>query len=103
LAFEKRPAEELYDVVADPYQLNNLAEDKSFEMIKKDMKDKLQNWMEKTGDLRASEPRSLYWDNVRYTPDYQFKDYDFEQRIKEYKIKPPFGKYAKEGIPCLDQ
>jgi len=58
--------------------------------------------MEETGYLRVSDPRSLYWDEVRFTPDYQFEDYDYEQRIKDYRIKPPFGKYAKEGSPCLD-
>ncbi|REG85436.1 sulfatase family protein [Algoriphagus antarcticus] len=102
LAFDKRPEVELYDVISDPYQLNNLAEDKAFATVKTRMREKLQSWMKETGDLRASEPRSLYWDEVRYTPDYQFKDYDFKQRIEEYRIKPPFGKYAKEGIPCLD-
>ncbi|WP_296705314.1 sulfatase [Algoriphagus sp.] len=102
LAFEKRPEVELYDVIADPFQLNNLADDASYKMVKNDMGKILQEWMENTGDLRASEPRSLYWDNVRYTPDYQLQDYDFQQKIKEYKIIPPFGKYSREGIPCLE-
>lgn len=101
LAFDKRPEEELYDVIADPYQLNNLANNQTYETVKEKMRKKLQTWMDETGDLRASDPRSLYWDQVRYTPDYQMKNFDFEQRIEEYRIKPPFGKYAKEGIPCL--
>ncbi|MBN7813917.1 sulfatase family protein [Algoriphagus pacificus] len=101
LAFEKRPAEELYDVIADPYQLNNLAEDETYATVKAKMNSQLQDWMAKTGDLRAKEPRSLYWDQVRYTPTYQFQDYDFEQRLQEYRIKPPFGKDSREGIPCL--
>lgn len=101
LSFGKRPAEELYDVVADPYQLMNLAEDKNFSTVKTRMQEKLQNWMEETGDLRASDPRSIYWDTVRYTPNYQMEDYDFQKRIEEYRIKPPFGNEAKEGIPCL--
>lgn len=101
LTFDIRPEEELYDVVADPYQLNNLAEDNRFLIVKSRMKEKLQNWMENTDDLRASEPRSTFWDEVRFTPNYQFKDYDFKQRIEDYRIKPPLGKYAKDGIPCL--
>ncbi|PZX56677.1 sulfatase family protein [Algoriphagus chordae] len=101
LTFDLRPAEELYDVVKDPYQLNNLAEDKSLAGIKENMSKKLQTWMEETGDLRASEPGSLYWDELRYTPNYQMENYDFQQRLEDYRIKPPFGKYAKEGIPCL--
>lgn len=101
LAFDKRPEEELYDVIADPYQLTNLAENKTYETVKEQMRKKLQIWMVETGDLRASDPRSLYWDQVRYTPDYQMKNFDFGQEIEKYRIKPPFGNYAKEGIPCL--
>ena len=101
LAFDKRPEEELYDVVADPYQLNNLADDETLATVKENMRKKLQNWMEETGDLRAKDPRSLYWDEVRYTPDYQMKDFNLSQGIEEYRIKPPFGKYTKEGIPCI--
>lgn len=101
LTFGKRQAEELYNVIADPYQLNNLAGDEAFESVKRTMAKKLQSWMEETGDLRASEPRSLYWDEVRYTPNYQFNNYDFEQRINDYRIKPSIGEYAKEGVPCL--
>lgn len=101
LAFGKRPEEELYNVIADPYQLTNLADEKNYETVKVKMRKKLQTWMEESGDLRASDPRSLYWDEVRYTPNYQMKEFDFQQGIKDYRIKPPFGKYAKEGIPCL--
>ncbi|EAZ81337.1 sulfatase family protein [Algoriphagus machipongonensis] len=102
LAFEKRPEEELYDIINDPYQLNNLANDKSLSEVKSQMRSKLQNWMTETGDLRAKEPRSLYWDNVRYTPEYQLTNYDFKKRLLEYLIMPPFGKDAKNGIPCLE-
>jgi hypothetical protein len=64
------------------------------------MKAQLLNWMKTTGDLRAENPQSTYWDNVRYAPTYQMEDVDVTKRIEEYRIKPPFGKYAKEGIPC---
>lgn len=103
LAFEKRPEEELYDVISDPYQLVNLANDPALAEVKGQMKQKLQQWMEETGDRRATDPRSVYWDQVRYTPDYQFENYDFKKGILDYKIMPPFGKNAKSGIPCLDQ
>jgi len=101
LAFGPRPAEELYDVVADPYQLNNLAQVKSLTEVKSQMAAKLQLWMENTGDLRAEEPQSLYWDKVRYTPTYQLSNYNWEKGIDDYRILPPFGKHTKEGIPCL--
>jgi arylsulfatase A-like enzyme len=100
LSFGQRPEEELYDVRNDPYQLKNLAADPAFSATKSEMKAQLLNWMKTTGDLRAENPRSTYWDNVRYTPNYQMEDADITKRVEEYRIKPPFGKYAKEGIPC---
>jgi hypothetical protein len=102
LSFGQRPEEELYDVVNDPYQLHNLASDPAFSSLKSKMKAQLLTWMSTTGDLRAKDPQSTYWDNVRYTPNYQMEDADVTKRIEEYRIKPPFGKYAKEGIPCLN-
>ncbi len=101
LAFGHRPEEELYDVVADPYQLHNLAGDQAFKETKIKLKQELLDWMEKTGDRRFADPRSTYWDELRYTPDYQMKDIDWQQQIQNYRIKPPFGPNAKDGIPCL--
>jgi hypothetical protein len=100
LSFGQRPEEELYDVKNDPYQLRNLAAEPALSDVKSKMKSKLIQWMTDTGDLRASDPRSTYWDEVRYTPNYQMEDTDVLKRIEEYRIMPPFGKYAKEGIPC---
>jgi len=100
LSFGQRAEEELYDVKKDPYQLNNLAADPALSSLKSKMKAELLEWMRNTGDLRASDPKSTYWDEVRYTPNYQMEDTDVLKRIEEYRIKPPFGKYAKEGIPC---
>jgi arylsulfatase A-like enzyme len=100
LSFGQRPEEELYDIKKDPYQLNNLAFYPAFAKIKSDMKSDLLNWMAETGDIRATNPRSTYWDTVRYTPNYQMEDTDVLKRIEEYRIQPPFGKYAKQGIPC---
>ena len=100
LSFGQRPEEELYDVRNDPYQLNNLAANPALATVKSKLKADLLQWMSETGDLRADDPRSTYWDEVRYTPVYQREDTDWKKRIEEYRIMPPFGKYAKEGIPC---
>lgn len=101
LTFGQRPEEELYDVVSDPFQLNNLAGKEEFLGVKSQLRQQLYSWMTETGDLRAKEPRSLYWDKVRYTPDYQMKDADIPELIKAYRILPPFGPYSQKGIPCL--
>jgi arylsulfatase A-like enzyme len=101
LSFGQRPEEELYDVKNDPYQLINLAANASFSSIKSKMKTELLLWMKETGDLRADDPRSTFWDQVRYTPTYQMTDADVSERIKDYRVMPPFGSASQKGIPCL--
>jgi arylsulfatase A-like enzyme len=54
LAFGKRPAEELYDLAKDPFQLNNVAEDPRFASPRRRLAARLQHWMEQTQDPRAT-------------------------------------------------
>lgn len=54
LSFGKRPAEELYDIKKDPFQLNNLAGNSIFSSVQKKMSTKLLNWMEKENDPRRN-------------------------------------------------
>lgn len=49
--YERRPAEELYDVSKDPLEWNNLAENPEFADIKAGMKKQLAMWMASQGDL----------------------------------------------------
>ena len=64
--FENRPAEELYDVINDPYEWNNLVDDPRYDKVKKDLKAKLYKWMAQQGDkgqeteLEAFEHQSRY-------------------------------------------
>jgi hypothetical protein len=46
----ERPGEELYDVQADPYELNNLAGNPEYNTILERMHTLLIEWQEKTGD-----------------------------------------------------
>lgn len=46
----KRPAEELYDLQADPYEMHNLAGDSKFASIKSRLREKLDLWMAQQGD-----------------------------------------------------
>lgn len=48
--FQYRPGEELYDIINDPLELNNIAFDPKYTEIKKDLKKKLLKWMESQGD-----------------------------------------------------
>jgi N-sulfoglucosamine sulfohydrolase len=48
--YEKRPEEELYNVIDDPYNLKNLANDVQFANVKSELKEKLKNFMFQQGD-----------------------------------------------------
>ncbi|MCP3693020.1 MAG: sulfatase-like hydrolase/transferase, partial [Planctomycetaceae bacterium] len=50
--FGERPAEELYDVVKDPAQVNNLAKDPKFAAVLKEHRALLEGWLAK-GDMGA--------------------------------------------------
>jgi N-sulfoglucosamine sulfohydrolase len=48
--YENRPAEELYDVLKDKYEWNNLAGDPKYAKVKKQLREKLYAWMAQQGD-----------------------------------------------------
>ena len=45
-----RPKEELYDLVSDPYELNNLAEDPKHQKVLNQLRAELGNWIKRTDD-----------------------------------------------------
>ena len=104
LSFGLRPAEELYALREDPYQLHNLATDASYQSTLIQLRNQVQQWMEETGDLRATDPTTHYWDTVKYVPTYQYQNADITKEISSYRINTPGGNTAKgeSGIPCLD-
>ncbi len=58
---EKRPAEELYDLTADPFEVANLAGDPKHKAALDDMRKRLADWEERTGDRgRKPEPMAMY-------------------------------------------
>ncbi len=48
--FQHRPGEELYDVVNDPLEMNNIADDPKYSAIKKELRRRLLKWMKQQGD-----------------------------------------------------
>jgi len=48
--YQYRPAEELYDIVNDPWEFRNLADDPKFAAIKKELSDAMDLWMLQQGD-----------------------------------------------------
>ncbi|MDR3262649.1 MAG: sulfatase [Tannerella sp.] len=51
-AFAKRPYEELYDLEKDPYEVNNLAKDPTYQAVLKQLSDQLETVLIRTGDPR---------------------------------------------------
>ena len=49
--YQHRPAEELYDIVKDPHELNNLAADPAHRELKASLRKRLEAWMKQQGDL----------------------------------------------------
>jgi len=47
----KRPPEELYDVKADPYQINNLAENPRYKSVMDELRKRQDQWTLETGDM----------------------------------------------------
>jgi arylsulfatase A-like enzyme len=66
LATGKRPKEELYDLESDPHSLENLADHPECAAVKSRLWEQLQDWMLRTDDPRAVDPRTDFWDNVEY-------------------------------------
>ncbi|MBL7968745.1 MAG: sulfatase-like hydrolase/transferase [Prolixibacteraceae bacterium] len=57
---QTRPAEELYDVKADPFQLNNLAENPKYKPVLAEMRMLQDDWAVKTNDLgKMNEPEMI--------------------------------------------
>ncbi len=61
LAFTKRPAEELYDVRKDPYQMKNLAQDPAYTEVKKKLLIQLEQYLRDKNDPRME--GKAPWDN----------------------------------------
>ena len=63
---QTRPTEELYDLEADPYEINNLATDAHYDSVRSELAAQLDTWMTTTGDMgeipESSEVTS-YWDH----------------------------------------
>jgi hypothetical protein len=65
LAFEPRPAEELYDLKKDPHQMRNVAGQSQYKVVKDRLRLRLDRWMKETGDPRII-GESFDWDQVPF-------------------------------------
>ncbi len=71
-SFAKRPAEELYDITTDPYQLHNLADSPAYASIKKDLSNKLNARLRTTKDPRIIGGGEKF-DNYPYRAGYKLR------------------------------
>jgi hypothetical protein len=57
----KRPVEELYDTVKDPWEINNLADNPRYAKVLSRMRNALDEWLKEVGDMgRISEAEMLH-------------------------------------------
>jgi uncharacterized sulfatase len=61
-ATDKRPSEELYDIVKDPGCMNNLAGIPEFESVRKQLSERLKSRLRETGDPRMTGPEPEIWE-----------------------------------------
>ena len=72
LAFLKRPAEELYDLKADPYQMANVAEDPAYGSARTGLSAQLDEYLRRTRDPREV-GGAMKWEKAQY-----FKESDLK-------------------------
>ena len=80
LAFGKRPAEELYDLKKDPFQMLNVADDLNYALEKSEIKERLIDYLTETKDPRVV-GGEMKWLNAAY-----FKDLDKNPRPAQTAI-----------------
>lgn len=87
-----RPAEELYDLKKDPYEINNLAADPEFAGKLKEMRGRLETWMVETDD-KGREPESA----KMYDSDMAV----YTQRLKSPRFSPAHRKVLDDNIALM--
>ncbi|QDU30533.1 Choline-sulfatase [Anatilimnocola aggregata] len=65
MIFAKRPAEELYDLNADPGETMNVADRTEFATVKRELHARLEKWRQTTGDPRSTRDDDR-WDRFPY-------------------------------------
>ena len=77
--YQHRPAEELYDLQKDPYELKNLADEAGHAKIKRQLQKELDRWMQQQGDGgNLTEMKAI----ERQGPNRKWTAYNPEQRSK---------------------
>ncbi|MCF3110027.1 sulfatase [Niabella sp. CC-SYL272] len=86
LGMGKRPAEELFDITRDPYQLHNLAADPAYKNVKEKLAAQMQAYLVKTKDPRATGGDVSVWDKAPYFSDIDKRAHPSPEAIKQFKL-----------------
>ena len=92
LAFGKRPAEELYDLLADPHCMNNLVGKADYSDIKERLKNQLLNELKEQQDPRAMGNGDVF-DNYTYAHE---RHRNFYERFQNGEITPESAGWVNE-------
>ncbi|PAY20009.1 sulfatase [Rhodopirellula sp. SM50] len=96
---QTRPAEELYDLKNDPHEIHNLAGDPQFAEKLSEMRQRLDLWMEETGDQgRRAESEQMYDSDMKvYTDRLSLPRFDPKQLQTVQKNIALMKQWASEG------
>ena len=87
-----RPVEELYDVRNDPHEINNLVDDPAYADMLQDMRNRLDAWMEETGDQgREHEPAEMYDSDMAV----------YLERLRSPRFDPTHAMTIEENIALM--
>lgn len=89
-----RPEEELYDIVADPYELNNLAANAEVQRVLEDMRSRLKTMRTRTKDVLPA--KRMADDFFRET------GYPTKYRIRPRPSKAEYQEAEKKGIVLMN-
>lgn len=81
-----RPAEELYDIIKDPWEMNNLADDPAMADVRDHLIGKLVGWMEQQGD-RGIDTEMEALDRILRFDEESWQGYDEEKSNRILKQK----------------
>jgi N-sulfoglucosamine sulfohydrolase len=94
LGFGKRPAEELYDLRSDPFQLNNVAYSEEYKEEKKTLSNKLTEYLKNSGDPREL-GLEMKWINTPYYAEKDKRPEPGEEAIRELNLEEEYS-YIEE-------
>ena len=87
--FGVRPTEELYDLKADPHQINNLAENPEFAKVLVEHRTVLENWIKETDD------KGQYPENAAQL-EATFNLWKDRPRFKNAKVNPEYDQFRTD-------